>query len=128
MSHPASCSENRRLPPLSHLSIICFLPITSLPLASPLIKERKCNPTRRRPRYQPTLYAVSVENPSPTPKSTVDINSSQIKTPVSPSEHNEITTRMFSNVIRDTDGALKRDPPSELACTALVTVRLLSDF
>lgn len=38
------------------------------------------------------------------------------------------SVRMFSNLTRKTDGSLKREPPSELACIALVAVRLSLTF
>lgn len=54
----------------------------------------------------------------PTPSATSSVPASQ-----PPSEKGQTSTRMFSNVEPAVDGSLKRTPPSELACTALVGVR-----
>ncbi|PXF42804.1 Tyrosine-specific transport protein 1 [Gracilariopsis chorda] len=52
-------------------------------------------------------HVQSASNPSPKP-------------PPPPQQHSQSSTRMFSNIAPTKDGSLRRQHPSQLACTALV--------
>lgn len=117
----------------SSLSRASFLQRPSLTLTRPSFDNTS------RPFPAQRIYAVSSTDTDQEQRRTNQTTPTLI--PLSDQTHNSNTTqelqpdcryandddgntaRMFSNLVKAPDGTLRRQPPSELACTALVAVR-----